>query len=531
MISSVFKLFLILFQLSKLVQSKQIAAYWGQSSSQEPLAYYCEQGNLDVAIIAFVNNFSGDLLSFNFGNACDSSSSCATIANDINKCQSLGVKVLLSIGGAVGDYGLTDTEASNFASLLFQNFGPEGTVFPGAQIYGFDLDIENGSTTGYTKLVTELKNKFAEASNAKHILVSASPQCVYPDAYLNDVLVNGDIDYAFIQFYNNYCNLNSENLFNWDTWLDAASKKFQNKEMQLFVGLPGSQDAASSGYATIDVVKEKTKDIIDELKFGGFMVWDANYAKQNDNYLGELKNILSDATDTASIESSSSSSITTSVAASSLSASLSVTISENQSVQTEIIGTAANLTTTAVVTEEISTAYTTTGGSTSTLSVLPSQPLSTLHTAFVAGGAETLTTTSIVYVNGISSSSSATQISGSTESIDNVSASRTTQTLQPSSGSKSLSFSTLIPTISSDAITKISSAATTPYTKGSSTTVYMATTTTTASTATDAAEVAMHINTTTSNDTKIVKTTSVASQYVTAVQELANGHVVAYVSV
>lgn len=81
---------------------------------------------------------------------------CDFIKADIKTCQSLGKKILLSIGGVwseVNDYSLSSTTAGgDFADFLFDAFGPYQEGYDGPRpfdptgdhtsIDGFDFDIE-----------------------------------------------------------------------------------------------------------------------------------------------------------------------------------------------------------------------------------------------------------------------------------------------------------------------------------------------------------------------------------------------------
>jgi chitinase len=73
-------------------------------------------------------------------------------------------------------------------------------------IDGFDLDIEGGSTTGYTAFVNRMRTHYASDSS-KSYYIAAAPQCPLPDAYLNTVLTTAHVDFIFVQFYNNYCEI------------------------------------------------------------------------------------------------------------------------------------------------------------------------------------------------------------------------------------------------------------------------------------------------------------------------------------
>ena len=287
-----------------------IAVYWGQNSAgtQESLATYCESSDADIFLLSFLNQFP--TLGLNFANACSDTFSdgllhCTQIAEDIETCQSLGKKVLLSLGGASGSYLFSDdSQAETFAQTLWDTFG-EGTgaserPFDSAVVDGFDFDIENNNEVGYSALATKLRTLFAEGT--KQYYLSAAPQCPYPDASVGDLLENADIDFAFIQFYNNYCSVSGQ--FNWDTWLTYAQTVSPNKNIKLFLGLPGSASAAGSGYISDTSLLESTiADIASSSSFGGITLWDASQAFSNElngePYVEILKNLLTSASQTA----------------------------------------------------------------------------------------------------------------------------------------------------------------------------------------------------------------------------------------
>ncbi|OWB78738.1 hypothetical protein B5S32_g2938 [[Candida] boidinii] len=313
------------------INSKEnVVVYWGQNSagSQQRLSYYCESDSVDVVVLSFMSAFSNadTLPTLNFANACETTFSdgllqCDTIAADIQTCQANGKKVLLSLGGASGAYGFaSDSVAEDFAETLWNMFGAGSATerpFGDAVIDGFDFDIENNISTGYAALATKLREYYAQDSS-KNYYISASPQCVYPDASVGDLLANADVDFAFIQFYNNYCNTDKQ--FNWDTWAEFATSSSPNKDIKLYLGLPGSSTAAGSGYITSDVVKTALTNVVQSLdsNFGGISIWDASQAFANSvsgvNFAESMKSILSEVFDgeaTSAATSTSTSSATT----------------------------------------------------------------------------------------------------------------------------------------------------------------------------------------------------------------------------
>lgn len=72
---------------------------------------------------------------------------------DIKTCQSKGVKIILSLGGAAGSYGFTsDAQGQTFAQTIWDMFGGGSSTyrpFGDSVIDGVDLDIEGGPSTGY----------------------------------------------------------------------------------------------------------------------------------------------------------------------------------------------------------------------------------------------------------------------------------------------------------------------------------------------------------------------------------------------
>ncbi|KAK6197844.1 glycoside hydrolase superfamily [Scheffersomyces amazonensis] len=303
--------------------SNNVVAYWGQGSGQGSLASYCSNGNVDIIIISFMNGFP--TLELNFGNQCSEQFSdgllhCSQIGNDIKTCQQSGVKVLLSLGGAVGTYGFSsDSQAQQFASTLWNKFGggsDSERPFDDAVVDGFDFDIENQNQNGYAALATQLRENFSSDSS-KTYYISAAPQCPYPDQSVGDLLSQANVDFAFIQFYNNYCSL-SGGQFNWDQWVNYANTVSPNKNIKLFVGLPGSSSSAGSGYVDVNTIQSTISSIISSSQFGGISIWDVSTATNNDvgsiSFLQSIKNLLGGSQDTTqpTVASSSLTTLTTS---------------------------------------------------------------------------------------------------------------------------------------------------------------------------------------------------------------------------
>ncbi|KAI8365692.1 glycoside hydrolase superfamily [Choanephora cucurbitarum] len=274
--------------------------YWGQnsaggSSTQSSLATYCDSGLVDGVILSFLHvfNIGGDP-GMNFAGACKTTFpdsnllSCPNIASDIKSCQSKGIKVILSLGGASGSYGFdSDSQAKTFADTLWNLFGggsAEDRPFGDAEIDGIDLDIEGGQSTGYVSLVNAVRSKFGS-----DFLVGAAPQCPFPDVILGSVIDSVGFDYVNVQFYNNYCSA-AGGSFNFDTWAKWASSTSPNKDVKVFFTIPGSSTAAGTGYAPISTIQSIVPKLASEYPntFGGVSVWDASQAWNNGDFASAL---------------------------------------------------------------------------------------------------------------------------------------------------------------------------------------------------------------------------------------------------
>ncbi|KAK4512540.1 ferroxidase fet3 [Mucor velutinosus] len=284
--------------------SPNVMYYWGQnsaggSSTQGSLASYCNSGQADAVILSFLNIFNvGSLPGINLSSACETKFpgtdllTCPAIGNDIKTCQSKGVKVILSLGGAAGSYGFTsDAQGQTFAQTIWYMFGGGSSTyrpFGDSTIDGVDLDIEGGPSTGYIAFVNAIRSKFSSG-----FLVGAAPQCPFPDAILGSVLDGVGLDFVNVQFYNNYCSAVG-NSFNYDTWANWAKTTAPNKNVKIYFTIPGAPTAAGSGYAPISTVQTIVPQLASQYPgiFGGVSVWDASQAWNNAQFASQLYSLV-----------------------------------------------------------------------------------------------------------------------------------------------------------------------------------------------------------------------------------------------
>ncbi|KAB8219682.1 glycoside hydrolase superfamily [Aspergillus novoparasiticus] len=348
-----------------LSSTSNVVVYWGQNSfkgegelAQQPLGYYCNDENIDVIVLAFLMTINGlgGAPEIDFSNANDNCTTfdgtnllkCPQIGADINTCQKKGKTILLSIGGATYSEGgfQSESAAKAGADLLWKTFGPPTTQGPflnatahngisryhngrfnrlnrvnstdihaaranstavrrpfgDATIDGFDFDFE-----APVKNMAPFANRLRELSDAdksKQYFLTAAPQCPYPDAADKDIL-NGpvSIDAVFVQFYNNWCGVNSfsagqqkQSSFNFEQWDNWAKTVSQNKKAKVLLGVPANTSAASTGYIPASELEPVIAYSKSFESFGGVMMWDVSQAYGNKGFLDGVKGALRNST-------------------------------------------------------------------------------------------------------------------------------------------------------------------------------------------------------------------------------------------
>uniref|UniRef100_A0A0E0C0Y8 GH18 domain-containing protein n=1 Tax=Oryza meridionalis TaxID=40149 RepID=A0A0E0C0Y8_9ORYZ len=116
-------IFFLLVVSSRGAHGGSIAIYWGQNGNEGTLADTCATGNYAFVNLAFLCSFgSGQAPQLNLAGHCDANSgACANLTADIARCQSMGVKVLLSIGGGAGGYSLASKQDALHPRPFYNN--------------------------------------------------------------------------------------------------------------------------------------------------------------------------------------------------------------------------------------------------------------------------------------------------------------------------------------------------------------------------------------------------------------------------
>ncbi|KAJ6340546.1 hypothetical protein OIU77_008333 [Salix suchowensis] len=252
-----------------------IAIYWGQYGEEGSLADTCNTGNFQFVNVAFLSTFgNGSTPVLNLAGHCVPSP-CTVFSDQIKSCQSQGIKVLLSIGGAVGDkptYSLSSADdAAQVASYIWNNFlGGQSSSRPlgDAILDGVDFDIEGGSGQFWDDLARALKGF------NQQLHLAAAPQCPFPDANLDTAIKTGLFDYVWVQFYNNrQCQYSGDavNLLNaWNQWITVPNS-------QVFLGIPAAAEAAPGFIPANDLITKVLPSIKSSPKYGGVMLWNKRF--------------------------------------------------------------------------------------------------------------------------------------------------------------------------------------------------------------------------------------------------------------
>ena len=119
----------------------------------------------------------------------------------------------------------------------------------------------------------DLKDMGKNAGTA--VLLSAAPQCPFPDQWDSGAINTGLFDFVWVQFYNNpQCQFSSGRsafLAAWKQWESVPAGK-------IFLGLPASKDAANTGFVPAGQLTSQVLPLIKgSSKYGGVMLWSKFY--------------------------------------------------------------------------------------------------------------------------------------------------------------------------------------------------------------------------------------------------------------
>ncbi|KAI0456275.1 putative class III chitinase [Xylaria acuta] len=293
-----------------------ISVYWGQNSAngattQGRLKEYCDDNGINIINVSFLTSIKTPTTNFaSAGDKCTAIDGtgllkCPEIEEDIKYCQGNGKTILLSIGGATYyEGGFSDSSSAQASAkavwdLFGTNTAAANRPFGSAVVDGFDFDFES-STQNFVPFAQQLRS-LMDADSSKKFYLSAAPQCVYPDAAMNEML-NGAIsfDWINIQFYNNWCgviNFSNPNAWNFNVWDDWAHQTSKNPNVKVLIGVPANT-GAGGGYVDATTLGSIIQDTKKYSSFGGVMMWDMSQLYTNNGFLASVRASLKGAATT-----------------------------------------------------------------------------------------------------------------------------------------------------------------------------------------------------------------------------------------
>ncbi|KAI8540436.1 hypothetical protein RHMOL_Rhmol09G0264100 [Rhododendron molle] len=277
--------FLTLLKTTEARRRGGIAVYVGGSDN---LTAFCASGRFAYVNIQFLDVFgNGQTPSLSQPpQQCNpATKGCPIISNQIRYCQRKGIKVMLSIGGVVGDYSLASkADAKNVSLYLWNNYlggCSPNRPFGAAVLDGVDFYIKQSFDLYWDDLARYLHG-FSKRGKKK-VYLSAAPGCAYPDSSLGKALKTGLFDFVWVLYYSNFdpsCmylggNDTSNLLNSWALWTKSV------KARKFFLGLvvvprPSDTQVIPSGFIPVDVLTNQVLPVVKKSrKYGGVMLWDS----------------------------------------------------------------------------------------------------------------------------------------------------------------------------------------------------------------------------------------------------------------
>ncbi|KAI9361704.1 glycoside hydrolase superfamily [Zopfochytrium polystomum] len=294
----------------------KVSGSWGQDKTvsgggQLDLQEYCRTRNLDRVHIAYASVF-GSSAAFGadntdgvvvdlttkgrFNSSADagaasgvfargSDGSSPRIERDIRFCQAAGVKVIITLGGPGGDYGLQQGQGAAVGRRLYDLFlnkdspiPSENRPFGAAVLNGFELDLENKRPSPeYATLVTTIFQL-----SQRQALFFATPKCSDTDGASNygDLLTSRGVSTLPVRFFDDpTCSVGKSGFSKAVTqWASSRAVSRGSLKFELGVaaaatdasdGVPQSASALQSAVSTARTGKSN---------FGGVMIWDVSAA-------------------------------------------------------------------------------------------------------------------------------------------------------------------------------------------------------------------------------------------------------------
>lgn len=228
------------------------------------------------------------------------------LINDIQAKHAQGKKVILSIGGEMGNVNLNNA-SPNVANFVDSMYG----LITQFGLDGIDIDLENGmNVTNLTSAVRQLQAKVGSGfilTMAPQTIDMQSPNTSYMQLYNNLKDITTVIN---VQYYNSGCMLGrdgkcySQGTIDFLTALSDLTLQWVEPS-QLGIGVPATSGAAGGGYVSPTVVNNALKCLTNGTDCGtykpvakypdfrGAMTWSINWDKTtNYSFANTVKPLL-----------------------------------------------------------------------------------------------------------------------------------------------------------------------------------------------------------------------------------------------
>lgn len=263
----------------------ELTVFWGRHREEGSLREACDTGLYNTVAISFYSVFGRGRYRVDL-----SGHPLGGVGADIKHCQSKGIPVLLSIGGAGEGYSLpTPAAAAAVAEHLWHAHlggGRRGVPRPfgDAVLDGVDFYIDRGAPDHYDDLARRLR------AYSSTVRLTATPRCAFPDPRLDRALRTGLFERIHVRFYggDGGCSYTNGVADRWNEWAAGYPGS------QLYLGLAAAESGVPEGAPPpVEVyLKYLYYDLLPKVQaapnYGGVMVWE-RFADNKTGYSGAVK--------------------------------------------------------------------------------------------------------------------------------------------------------------------------------------------------------------------------------------------------
>ncbi|KAJ1277256.1 hypothetical protein BS78_05G281100 [Paspalum vaginatum] len=223
----------------------QVTVFWGRHKDEGSLREACDSGLYTMVIMSFLDVYGADGTTYHLDL---SGHPLAGMGAAIKRCQFLGVRVSLSIGGPGGAYSLpTNASALALFDHLWNTYFGGSLTDPSrplgdAWLDGVDMFLDHATPAEhYNTLALELAKHNIRAGDGKLLHLTATPHCRFSDARVKAALDTGIFERVHVRFYDDPGCAAGFSAAEWARW--TAAYPFT----KFYVGVPASPAAAGSG--------------------------------------------------------------------------------------------------------------------------------------------------------------------------------------------------------------------------------------------------------------------------------------------